>query len=94
MQPPGPAQGAEISDSSLALFTQAAQKLAEVQAQIQTEMQEAGTAEEAKQIQANSQVRMVEAVESFGMTVDEYNRISTLAQSDPGVRERLQEMMK
>ena len=94
MQPPAQAQGAEVSDSSLELFTKAAQKLAEVQTQIQAEMQEAGSAEEAKQIQANSQTRMVEAVQSFGMTVEEYNRISTLAQSDPEVQKRLQEMMK
>lgn len=92
--PPGPAQGAAVSDAELTSFTQAAQKLAQVQSEIQAEMQQAGNAEEAQKIQANSQARMVEAVESTGMSVDDYNRISTLAQSDPAVRERLQSLME
>jgi len=78
-----------VTDSELALYAQAAQKVAQMQQGLQENMQQAATAEEAQAIQAEGQESIVNAVQSFGMTVEEYNRIAQLSQTDPELRSRL-----
>ena len=46
------------------------------------------------QIQEAAQKQMQEAVEKEGLTIDEYNRIAQLAQSDKKIEQALQEMIK
>ena len=92
--PPQADQNAEVSDSQLALYVQAAEKVAALQEQIQREMQQAETAEEAQQIQAGSQQRLIDAVLSLGMSIEDYNHIATLVQTNPEVQERARSLMQ
>ena len=79
----------EVTDFQLELFARASEKVSEVQQEIQAEMSEAETAEEARRIQARAQERLKIAVFSFGMTMEEYNHISELLEEDPGLQKRL-----
>ncbi len=87
--PPQAGQSADVSDSQLALFVRVSEKVSALQQQIQTEMQEAKTAEEAQIVQAEAQERLVNAVQSLGMTVDEYNELARLVQTDPEIQQRI-----
>jgi len=93
-QTTAPAEQGQVSDSQLALYAQVAQKVAQLQQQLQEDMQQAADAEEAQTVQAGAQQSMITAVESFGMTVEEYNHISTLVQTDPEVRARLETLLQ
>lgn len=93
MQAPSTAETIEVSDSQLALYLQAATKVEEIRQGIQEQMPEAGSAEEAQTLQEEAMQQMVAAVESFGMTVDEYNRIAIAVQQDPQLQSRLRELM-
>ena len=46
------------------------------------------------QIQETAQKQMQDAVAKAGLTIDEYNQIAQLAQSDPEVDEALQKLIK
>ncbi len=85
-------QTAEVSDSDLELFQKISGRIAEIRQEYQQALPQAGSTEEAQSLQEKASQSMVEAVESFGLTVDEYNQIAAAAQSDPGIRERLNEM--
>lgn len=83
---------AQVSDSDLALFLKASQRVAEVRQQYQRQLQQADSTDRAQELQQEATEMMRGAVESFGLTVDEFNQIASAAQADPTVRERLVEM--
>ena len=87
-------QQGQVTDSELALYVQASEKVNELQLELQQEMQQAKSTEEAQEIQQEGQQELVNAVESFGMSVEEYNRITQLAQTNPDIRARLQSMLE
>lgn len=85
-------QSAQVSDSDLALFQKASGKIAEIRQDYQKEQSQAKDAKEAQSLQAKASQSMVEAVQSFGLTVEQFNQIAAAVQSDPNIRERLDEM--
>lgn len=87
-------QAAEVSESDLNLYAQAAQKVMDIKQDLQSEMQQASDADEAQGMQAEAQEEMVGAVESFGMTVEEYNTIARAVQTNPEMQNKLQQMMQ
>ncbi|MFA5628606.1 MAG: DUF4168 domain-containing protein [Thiohalomonadaceae bacterium] len=93
MQDPSAPQEMEISDSQLALYAQAATKVEEIRQGIQEQMPQAESAEQAQAFQEEAMQQMVAAVESFGMTVEEYNQIATAVQQSAEMQSRLQELM-
>ena len=86
---PGAAE--EVSDSQLALYAKAAVKVEEIRQDLQEQMPQAESTEEAQLIQEEGMQRMVSAVESFGMTVEEYNQIATAVLQSPDMQSRLQQ---
>lgn len=90
------AQGAgesSLSDSQLELYAKAAQKVEGINQELQQNMLEAEDQDEARKLQADAQQEMVNAVQSLGMTAEEYNEIAKQLQSDPAAMERLQEIL-
>lgn len=90
--PPPQAEQIEVTDSKLALYVQAATKITEIRDQFQQKMAAADSPEEAQGLQEEASSEMIGAVESFGMTVEEYNQIAYALQSDSELRERLEEL--
>lgn len=85
-------QQEEIDDNSLALYVEAATKVQEVREEFQQKIPDAETPEQAQELQQEALQEMAAAVESFGMTVDEYNQIANRLQTDAELRERLEGM--
>ncbi|QIB65683.1 DUF4168 domain-containing protein [Kineobactrum salinum] len=90
--PPPQTEQIEVTDSKLALYVQAATKITELRDQFQQKMAEADSPEQAQSLQEEASTEMIGAVESFGMTVEEYNQIAYALQSDPELRERLEKL--
>lgn len=98
--PGGPSQGADaqqapqidVNDSQLELFSQASDKIYEVRQGYQQKMAAAASAEEAQKVQEQSSDAIISTIESFGMTVDEFNQIAYALQADPVLRERYEEL--
>ena len=80
---------AEVTSAKLDQFVVALERVHEIGTKASAEMEESRNMEEAQQIQQRSQGEMIEAVEDSGLTVDEYNRIAQLMNSDPEVQERI-----
>ncbi len=93
--PPAATQqdASDISDSQLALYGKVSKKIEDIRGDLQQEMGSVETAEEAQKLQNETMEDMVSAVESLGMTTDEYNQITTMLQSDPELRERFEDVM-
>lgn len=90
--PPPQTEQIEVTDSKLALYVQAATKITEIRDQFQQKMAAAESPEQAQSLQEEASTEMIGAVESFGMTVEEYNQIAYALQSDPELRERLEKL--
>lgn len=94
-QTPPPAQQQqmpEVSEQQLELYVQAATKITEIRQSFQEKMSSADDAEQAQSLQQEASEEMVGAVESIGLSVEEYNQIAYALQSDPALRERVEEM--
>lgn len=94
-QPPGAEQQmpqVEVSDADLELFVKAREKVGEVRQSFQEQMAAAESSEEAQELQQAASGEMVSAVESFGLTVNEYNQIAYAIQAQPELKTRFEEI--
>lgn len=82
----------EVSESQLELFAKVSDKLGQVRQEYQAKMAAAESTEDAQKLQEDASNAMVAAVESLGMSVDEYNQIAYAIQADPELRSRLEAM--
>ena len=83
------APATEVSSTKLDKFVVALERVHSIGSKASAEMEQSRDMEEAQQIQQRAQGEMVEAVEEAGLTVDEYNRIAQLMNSDPQIKERI-----
>jgi hypothetical protein len=86
-------QAADFSDEQIAAFVEARQSVIEIAEQWEDRLQNADSQEELNSLQQASQEEMVEAVREEGITVNEYNMIVDATQTDPELRERVNDMM-
>lgn len=80
----------EVSDAQLQLYVQAASEITEIRQSFQEKMSSADSAEQAQSLQQEASEAMVGAVESVGLSVEEYNQIAYALQSDADLRERVE----
>lgn len=89
-QPPPPEQQAtEVSEQKINQFVDALAEISTIRQTAAAELEAAADMEEAQKVQQDAQQRMVEAVESAGLSVEEYNHIASLMGSDPELAERI-----
>jgi len=88
-----PVDPAEITNAQLEAFAAAALRVEEIGADWEPRIAEAENEDEALQMREQAQAEMVEVVEEEGLSVEEYNTIYQVAQSDAEVRETIQELM-
>lgn len=91
-QAPPSQPATDVSDEQLNQFVEAATEVQTVQQEYAAEIQSTSDAEQAQTLRAEAQEKMVEAVESSGLSVSEYNLIAQQLQQDPSLANRLNEM--
>lgn len=84
--------GGDLSQQKLEKYTQAQQEIMDISQQYRERLNGVQDKDKAIQLQQQARQQMAKAVKSTGLTVEEYNKITEAAQSDPKVRERLQKL--
>ncbi len=95
-QAPAP-QGAvqsEFSDQQLQSFAGAVREVQKIGQRMQPKVSAAGSPEEAAEVRQEATKEMVEAIRGEGLTVEEYNDISTAARANPQLAARITEMIR
>lgn len=85
-----PIDNAELTETQVEAFIDAATSIRAVIQDYQPRVQAAESQEQAADLQREAQGELVIAVEAAGLTPTEYQRIAAAAQSDPQVAQRLQ----
>jgi hypothetical protein len=91
---PQATQSAAPSDEDLQSYAAAATEIQTIVQQWQPQIEGAETPEEANELGTQAQVQIVEAVEAEGLSVEEYNQITQLAQADPDLQARIMSYMQ
>lgn len=86
-------QNVEFGDEKIAAFVDARESVVEISQQWEERLNNAESQEKLNSLQQEAQQEMVEAVREEGLTVNEYNMIVDATQTDPELRERVNEMM-
>jgi len=89
--PPEQAAPVEVSDQQVQSFVEAQTKIVEIQQQYQSRMASAETPESQQEMVAEANEKMISAVETSGLSVEEYNQIITAAESDTDLQQRISE---
>jgi hypothetical protein len=84
----------ELTQSQIETFADAALELRQVQQEFDAQMQGAQDAAEVERLQQQAQQEAQQAIESNGLTVDEYNAIVQAANQDPQLYAMIVEMME
>lgn len=82
----------EVDEQQLEAFVVARADVQEIQQDYTSRLQSAENDQDAADLQAEAQEKMVSAVEDAGLSVQEFNRIAEAAQNDPEVQEKIQEL--
>jgi hypothetical protein len=86
-------QAADVDDATLDQFAEAFLAVQEIQAEASEELQAASDEEAAREVQQKAQEEMVEAVLETGLSVEDYNMVAQLMNSDPQVRDGVLERL-
>jgi hypothetical protein len=78
-----------VSDEKLDQFVDAMTDVIAIRDEVSAELEATEDTAEAQQLQRDAQVRMIEAVENSGLTLEEYNQIAAMMGSDPELQEKI-----
>lgn len=90
----GQAQAANVSDKMLDKFVAVQPKIGTIATEYEEELQGVKDTSKAQEIQTKYNGKMVEAIESEGMSAQEYNTVSNAINSNPDVRDRYMEKVQ
>ncbi len=80
---------ANVSDAQVEAFAKAQERVIEIGQKWNGKLQEAGSPEEIESARESAHQEMSIAVESLGLSVDDYNRIAIAMQTDPQLQQRV-----
>jgi hypothetical protein len=83
-----------LNQERLQTFAAIAIEVQRISDDYQSRFSAAGTAEERQRIQQEATSEMTKAVEDNGMTVDQYNEVARVAQSDPEVARQITDYVR
>lgn len=86
-------QNVDVSDKKLESFVEAREEVAQISRQWEDRLNNADSQEKLNSLQQQAQEEMVAAVRDKGLSVDEYNMIVDVSQTDPDLRKRVNEMV-
>ena len=82
-------QTVEISEAAVDKFIEVQQKVESIRGEYVELLQQAEDQQTAMEIQQEAQEKMVEKVQSSGMTVQQFNLIAQAAQQSPEIQQRI-----
>lgn len=85
-------QNATITDAQIEKFVEALGHIERINERFVEQIETVETQEQAQQLQIEAQREMVAAVEDSGLTVEEYNTVAYRMQSDPEIRDAVEEL--
>ncbi|MCC5856176.1 MAG: DUF4168 domain-containing protein [Idiomarina sp.] len=85
-------QNAVITEDQLEKFVDALEDIERINDDFVEQLENIETQEQAQELQIAAQREMVEAVEDAGLTVEEYNTVAYRLQSDPEIREAVEQI--
>ena len=88
-QPGEPTQPAQVSEAKIDQFVDALTEISVIRNTAAAELETTTDTAEAQQIQMRAQEEMIQAVESAGLSVEEYNQIAALMGSDPELQQQI-----
>src|SRR5690349_19786675 len=86
--PPAPPSGS-VSDATIGKAGAALRDVASLQEKYQPKMDQAGSQQEKQGLAARANAEAVQAIQSHGLSVQEYSNVVRMAQSNPQLRQRL-----
>lgn len=94
LSPAVPAQDddAGFTEGQLESFMMARAEVRDIQSEYSSRLQDISDDQKVAELQAEAQEKMVQAVQSEGLTVEEFNEIARKANSDPEFNDRLQDL--
>lgn len=92
--PPAAAGATDISDAKLQQFVSSAQQVAVLSNEYTTKLQSVQDDASKQEIVQEANEKMAAAVESNGLTVNEFNRIGEAVEGDPALAQRAQQMLR
>lgn len=85
-------QNVDVSDEKLETFVEAREEVVKISRQWEDRLSNADSQEKLNSLRQQAQEEMVAAVRDKGLSVNEYNMIVDASQTDPDLRERVNEM--
>lgn len=82
----------DVSTQELSAFVEAKNEVDEISAEYSDRFQNLQDPAQGEQLQQEMNERMVEAVQSSGLTIDQYNQIAMAVQYDPDVQAQFLQM--
>lgn len=86
-------QSTDFSDEKIESFVDARERVVEISRKWEERLNNTESQEELNSLQQEAQQEMVEAVRDEGISVNDYNMIVDATQTDPALRERVNELM-
>lgn len=83
---------AEFSDRKLENYVAAQQQVREINQDYSERLQDVQSRDKAVELQNQARQEMIEAIQSVGLSVGEYNEITQAMRTDPEFYERVQEL--
>lgn len=87
-------QSNAVSQKDAEAFASATIAVQEVSQRWQPDIAGADSAAEQMQMRQQAEQEMIGEIEKSGLTLDDYNRIYTVAMQDPGVQERVKQLIR
>jgi hypothetical protein len=92
-QPQAPEATQDLTDQQLRTYAVAALEVRRISQSYQPALQAAKSEADQKAVQQEAVQKMTETIREKGLSVEEYNRITSVAQSDPGIASQVQQYM-
>lgn len=87
-------QSTAVSEKDAEAFASATIAVQEVSQRWQPDIAGAASAAEQMQMRQQAEQEMIGEIEKNGLTLDDYNRIYTVAMQDPGVQEKVKQYIR
>lgn len=86
--------GANFSTEKLEQYAEAQQKVLAISDRYRERIETADSSGKAMDLQQQANQEMVRAVRSSGLSVDEFNEITTVAQDDPSLQAKIEHIIE
>lgn len=93
-QPPAQQPTTDVSDQELRTFAEVYVAVQDLQTELQTELEEAETAEEEVQVQEDLDAGTRQILDEHGMSVEDFQRMTQLVNTNPEVRTEFDQMLE